>query len=273
MNSLFYSLWYIQIIFESLPISSSGHLELIQRWLVWYKKIQNKLILTEQVEHIMHIPTLFVVGAYMLEKWGYLLLDISKYAHTIIYISILVFTANACTGLMYYFFKILKARGKLFMPLWLGFLVTALLLLSLYSAPLGVTSMPSLLQAALIGTIQGLALLPGISRLASTCVAGIWLGLTPLAAFVFSCTIQFPLLLVAVVRGLWSARKSKDISLFYPVTYSRTLLLILSTFLAYLLLQLMAYSMEYGLFAQWGWYMLSITILAFANRKYLKSIL
>jgi len=52
-------------------------------------------------------------------------------------------------------------------------------------------------KAAIIGLVQGISFLPGISRFGTTYVAARWLGVTPRRAFQFSFLIQFPLVFVA----------------------------------------------------------------------------
>ena len=121
-------------------------------------------------------------------------------------------------------------------------------------------------QAVLIGITQGLALLPGISRMGSTCVVGIWFGLTPLAAFVFSCTIQLPLLIAGVTKGLYDVRRGKDYVLFYPLTYVRISCLSLASLVSYIVLQIIAYQIGNGLLVYWGWYMLGIAFYALVMR-------
>lgn len=264
MQSLFYIVWYIQIILESLPVSSSGHLALLQQWLECHNGVKSRIILTESVEHVMHIPTVFVIGAYVLEKWGYLLLQLPGSFWTITHVCLLVVAANICTVVVYYFFKLCKPG--LHFPVWLGLAITALLLLSLYGVRVGASTLPSGRQAVLIGLTQGLALLPGVSRLASTCVMGIWLGLTPLAAFVFSCTIQLPLVLAGATKGLYDVRRSKDSVLFYPLTYVRISCLCLVSFVSYGVLHIMADLIDHGLLVYWGWYMVGIAFCALIMR-------
>ncbi|MCK4517445.1 undecaprenyl-diphosphate phosphatase, partial [Candidatus Babeliales bacterium] len=58
-------------------------------------------------------------------------------------------------------------------------------------------------KALILGCVQGIALLPGISRFATTYVAGRWLHLSPRRAFQISFLIQLPLISAAFVQGLY----------------------------------------------------------------------
>ena len=77
--------------------------------------------------------------------------------------------------------------------------VTGLILLSLFLCPRdhgpgsGILE-PGWWTALAIGCIQSFALLPGISRSGTTIVAGIWLGLSPMAAAEFSFLLALPTL-------------------------------------------------------------------------------
>lgn len=58
-------------------------------------------------------------------------------------------------------------------------------------------------KALIIGLVQGIALLPGISRLATTYTAARWLGLHPRKAFEISWLIAVPLFLAASAQGVY----------------------------------------------------------------------
>lgn len=59
-------------------------------------------------------------------------------------------------------------------------------------------------KALILGLIQGIALLPGISRLATTYAAARWLGLQPRKAFEVSWLIAVPLFLAASMQGAYT---------------------------------------------------------------------
>ena len=58
-------------------------------------------------------------------------------------------------------------------------------------------------KALLLGVVQGIALLPGISRFALTYVVGRFLKLSPRRSFETSFLIQFPLIIAGFCKGLF----------------------------------------------------------------------
>lgn len=90
----------------------------------------------------------------------------------------------------------------------LGFLVTgALLVSSLWAGPAKVDH-PGAWTAFLVGTAQGIAVLPGVSRSGSTIVLALWLGVQPIRAFELSMLISLPAVGGAV---LLEARHIQDL--------------------------------------------------------------
>jgi undecaprenyl-diphosphatase len=80
-----------------------------------------------------------------------------------------------------------------------GLLGTSAWLLSTHWLKPGRDEFPGLLGAMLIGTAQGLAVLPGLSRSAGTIVCALWLGVRPDRAFELSFLSSLPALLGIIV--------------------------------------------------------------------------
>lgn len=188
-----------QIILEMLPISSSTHLRLIE---LWFKRafswdigtyFKQRSILLSDVYHFMHLPTLIIM------VWYYhsLLraLDFQTLKHLIISIVII----DTITVAIYYLFK----KYTVSWPLIFGMSITALVLLYTGSCS-GISSdfTLSFLGAVFLGIAQGIALLPGISRLAFTTAAGCCLGLPLLHAFSISWLMYIPLMAAAIVKSI-----------------------------------------------------------------------
>ncbi|MFA6535451.1 MAG: undecaprenyl-diphosphate phosphatase, partial [Candidatus Babeliales bacterium] len=102
---------------------------------------------------------------------------------------------------MHDFFENLGPNFLLF-----GFIITMLLLFSLRLIRNNSTSTAlqvgcyepfDFKKAIILGAVQGCALLPGISRFASTYVAGCWLKISPRRAFQISFLIHLPLIVAA----------------------------------------------------------------------------
>jgi undecaprenyl-diphosphatase len=94
-------------------------------------------------------------------------------------------------------------------PLALGFglIVSALCLTSSLWARAGTKTSGSLLGAAWLGTAQGIAWLPGLSRSAANLVTALWLGLRVDRAFELAMLATLPALAGALLFELWTAEQ------------------------------------------------------------------
>ncbi|MGA9530418.1 MAG: undecaprenyl-diphosphate phosphatase [Candidatus Babeliales bacterium] len=171
-DALFLSV--LQIVLESFPVSSSGHLLLVACLsggeVAGYTEMWNRL---------MHLPTLFMVIFFFRDS---LIVSIRACFRRPTIMSKQLFLAGGATivtlGFYCYGYDFLSHS----VPLWVGFSVTALVLASLYYI---VTyrvmycdtqwSM-MLVQACLLGFAQSCAFLPGVSRLAMTYSCARWMG-------------------------------------------------------------------------------------------------
>jgi len=210
----FYLLASAQIVLESFPVSSSGHIFLLQKL---FKKFfepveiffQNKI-----VDHFLHGPTVLVLIAFFV--WSFypdivFFLGLSRnqagrekifgYRKKVFTFLIFIFVADIVTSLFYVLFK------RFWMPpfpLWLGFLWSALALASVGflkpnpSTPSASSGGGFTFSAALIlGAVQGLALFPGISRFGTVFACARWLGFSNRRAFDISFVVQLPLIAAA----------------------------------------------------------------------------
>lgn len=174
----------VQGVTEFLPVSSSGHLTLIQ----FFTSLSSPPLLTTI---LVHLATLLAVIIYFRKQ----LVDF--FTHKIP--SLVVGTLPAAVvGLVVY-----KTGQSIFeSPLLVGLslLVTSVLLFSSRLFKKGSISLDQIQprQALIIGLFQSLAILPGISRSGATIVSGLYLGLSPQAAFSFSFLLSIPAILGAV---------------------------------------------------------------------------
>lgn len=189
---------FSQIVLESLPISSSTHVMALSQALArWGFQVPQ---LSEAMLHLMHAPNIIVVCAAL--SWWYVPTagywrsqEIKRHAF---WYGIMLAISTALTVATYCRFCI-HAN-----PVWgyrFGLLITAaLLFLSHFRreehAPL------RLWHAVLIGMVQSLALLPGVSRLGSTYASGRLLGWSPKRALTYSLFLQIILMSGAFVRSL-----------------------------------------------------------------------
>lgn len=286
-----------QIIAESLPVSSSGHV------MVLFSLADQFHVTIPQVpdffDHLLHGPTLLVILIYFFKAWfvpmrflckvllgwmqqrcTFAQLPFSHRALIQVFFKItgMVIAADAVTAACYFIFhEWIKhlAWVQSDYALVTGFVVTGVVLISLVvlrdstSCFLRTSERRALtlrsedswserleglrapfLRALFLGLIQGLALLPGISRFASTAVVGCWLGMQPRRALQFSFLIFFPLIVAAFfINGLPALLVYGQGLTFVTIPVMVTMML--STLLAYLLF---AFACSLFLQGQWWWF-------------------
>jgi undecaprenyl pyrophosphate phosphatase UppP len=217
----------LQLIIESLPISSSGHVQLLQfllaRW--GYYTTEG---LSESLDHALHGPALLILAIYFRAQWwpllGATLKSLNSYVRarcviadlpfsqrTLLYIVArivgMVVIADVLTALGYFLFRdALHAWvGGNVMILAIGFMVTMMLLMSSQWCKKNISNrLISYPIAMLLGIVQGsVALFPGISRFACTIMCARWCGVNPRRSLQFSFLMFAPLIIAAfTVKGI-----------------------------------------------------------------------
>lgn len=174
----------IQLLAEPFPISSSGHVTLFGAL--------KQCPVSDAELYFLHAPTILILALFLRKRWWTLLCHPWRCRWIIGRLMLLGICAEVPTALMYGFMQKFPCN---WFPLWCGFGITSALLLSLLLCQ-SRKCVPIVTPwaAMIIGLVQGLALLPGISRLGSTYVAGRWLGLTSRMSFLFSLTIAWPIM-------------------------------------------------------------------------------
>lgn len=232
----------LQIILESLPVSSSGHLVLAEKIMQWQE-------IPKAVEYVLHGPTIVVLVLCFRATWVPLLLHCWRYRAVLLR---MIFLGAAATLVTVPFYCGMQWLAPSF-PLALGFACTASLLFSLRFVSYHHEPM-SYKKALLLGCVQGISGLPGISRLASSYVAGVWLGLAPRKSFYFSCMMQFPLICAGFLYGLF---KTCGTEYRHIVSQPQDAIAIASaTAIAYILLWWVQRCMEQHTIWKFGYYML-----------------
>ena len=206
----------IQGITEFLPISSSGHLVLLQN-LFGIK--EGNLFFTEML-HLGTLVSIIVVYINDVIKIiveffkliisiirGKKIKSLNKYQKLGLFI-ILGSVPTAAIGLLFKdFFESLYSS---MLPIGFAFLLTGLLLWISEKRAFqkkGMKNMTSL-DAILIGTAQGIAIIPGISRSGSTIVAGLLRGLNKNLATEYSFLLAIPVIFGASLLGIVDVIKS-----------------------------------------------------------------
>ncbi len=254
---MFLYLWSaLQIIFEMMPISSSGHLQLIADFL----KPDRSILLQEPfnlyIGYLLHIPTAIIVPLFFFRRWSFPFIHIATCWPFIAKISFFTFCADVITVLFYLSFNIPILKT---IPLGFGFFLTGGCLLSLLWCPKTPITTWRFDKALMLGAVQGVAFIPGLSRFALTYVAARWQGMSARRSFEISFLIQWPLLVVASLYSLYICFK-----------YNLLQLLNLPFWCVMLIAGIIAYGVLYGMNIMvkhrmlwlWGVYMMIPSIIA-----------
>lgn len=243
---------FLQIIFEVLPISSSGSV------LVWTTVLQNLFPLESMqcyvpdFDFLLHIPTFLVLAVFFFKEWFYYVRRLGAHKREWVALGLRCALADIFTATFYFFWK---AYGKEFFPLGVGFLCTTLVLLSLKSVKSmrGTLVALTTFDAAVLGIVQGFSLLPGISRLAATFTAGVWLGYSPVAALWYSFLIQVPLIGCAVLQVVWHMWQQQAVPTYLtdPLLYAVT---ISASVVSFCLLSVLFAMVKRGSVWKFAWY-------------------
>lgn len=211
----------VQGLTEFFPVSSSGHLSLLEKYFAFNQKEALGIGL------VLHLGTVFSVLVFYRSVFFLFLKNLSKYKNSVFYIII------ACipTGIIGLLLKNIVKNMIFNLPLIsLFFFITAVILLFSHWAckkmstkkistkkistkkrghnwAFSLNSNSELLLSSLdcltvkkaffIGCAQGLSVFPGLSRSGLTIATGRLLGLSPLAAGFFSFVLMVPVVLGA----------------------------------------------------------------------------
>lgn len=116
----------------------------------------------------------------------------------------------------------------------------------------GSDTIPSLRSALMIGTLQGLAVLPGLSRSASTIAGGMLLGLSGPASFRFSFLLSLPAVAGAILLEL---RKPE---LFHELGLPAVVGAVVSFFVGYAALRVLQVIVARGRFWAFAFYLIPL---------------
>ncbi len=215
----FCSFAIFQIVLESFPISSSGHNILLER--IWNKffyffsmNLSSGMHIAqfaswESIMHFLHGPTLIVFFVVFYSSLQSLVAQAAGDKLFLFSIFLHVIVADCITGLFYLLFKNV---GTSWFPLPIGFFCTAVLLFSLHWCQQKKITRTPWVITCILGTVQGIALLPGISRLAATFVTARYLGFASARALEVSVLLETPLIIGAFSRSVFLLYRSNVIT-------------------------------------------------------------
>lgn len=173
----------VQGLTEFLPVSSSGHLNLLQYFFHFHPSLY--------LDVILNTATLLAVLFFFRKKASFFFSHLK-------FILIGTLPAAAIGFFLTPYSESIFSQIRL-LPFF--FLITSFFVFSLKFLPRQDKQL-TLIKAFIIGLFQALALFPGISRSAVTLFAGSLLGLSPLTAFNFSFALFIPVSLGALLLNL-----------------------------------------------------------------------
>jgi len=205
----FFILLFVQVVVESIPVSSSAHVHLAQKimltmgWGMSACAFVCSEVKFDTLLHLMHLPTLLIALFFFRKRLFFLCKALCRCWCIVGKIIGLTASADIITVLFFIFFKLFPPA----IPLGIGLAITACVLYSLRWATASNTIW-NWRYALLLGAVQGVALLPGVSRFAAVYACACWLGLPQRKAFEITWLVQWPLILAACVQSvyvLWAA--------------------------------------------------------------------
>jgi undecaprenyl-diphosphatase len=172
----------VQGLTEFLPVSSSGHLVMVQA--LMGKEIGGGIVF----EVAVHLATLVAIVVFYFKRiWSIAVGVLKGYSADLTYVGKLMVGTLPAVAAALLARDFIEAQFSApgiagAMLLLTGFIVWS----TRYTIGLGDAKEPTWLGAFLIGCAQAFAILPGITRSGTTVAAGLALGLSPLAAAEFS---------------------------------------------------------------------------------------
>ena len=196
------ALGLLQGLTEFLPVSSSGHLVILQAWLPGFREPG---VLFHATVHLATLGAVLVYFRRDVAALGGAAVRPARADPATVRLLWLVIIGTVPTALIGFFLKELLEGLFTSVPTAASMLlVTGALLLATDRAGerTGGIGRMSLTQAVVIGVVQGAAIIPGISRSGATVAAGVFCGLERGLALRYSFLLSIPAILGAFVLQL-----------------------------------------------------------------------
>ena len=245
----------IQGITEWLPISSTGHLRVIENLM----GLQIPIVF----DGLLHIGTIFVTLVFFRKYIREILSalwkrDFKTETGKIIPLIIIGTVPTVVIGLI--FGDMIEAAFNGLLPIAGAFALCGIVL---YASKMGREShsSPSVIEALLIGTAQGIAIIPGLSRSGLTISAALLFGLRREKAFPYSFVLSIPAILGAIGLTLFSEFDAlvpsgvEFIEILVAVAVS-----MVAGFFALKLLQRVLIAKKFHLFAFYCWFIAAVLV-------------
>jgi undecaprenyl-diphosphatase len=191
---------FMQIVLESFPVSSSGHLLLLEfffRQCLISSNI-NDLINSSFFRimlNLIHLPTALIVAMFFYKKWIIFIRHPYRMRFIITKLMLLSMLTTVITVLFFLFFHTINMGSRF---LKIGFFSTACMLFLLRFYTNERKQSLTLWSAIVLGFAQGIALLPGISRFATVFFTSRLLGFSTYRSFLLTWMMEVPLIMGAV---------------------------------------------------------------------------
>jgi len=190
----------IQGITEFLPISSSGHLELGKALFGLQTQGEESFFLTLALHVGTALSTLYVFRTDILNLFKGIF-SLQKNEEQLFAAQLLVSMIPAVLVGLFLEAQIAVLFDQNLVLVGAMLLITAVLLFVAEKVPVGTGSI-SFAKAILIGLIQAIAILPGISRSGSTIAGGLLLGIDRKRAARFSFLMVLPLIFGSMAKSI-----------------------------------------------------------------------
>lgn len=170
---------------EFLPVSSSGHLAVLQKLF----GLSGQAV---EVSIILHLGTLFAVMVFFFKDC----LNALRSARVLGYIAVVTLITGSIGVFGKDFFEGLFMSSK---AVSIGWIASGIMLLMTARFLKGSRSSMGLKDALILGVTQGIAIIPGVSRSGTTISTLLFRGIDKMSAFSFSFLISIPAILGATL--------------------------------------------------------------------------
>ncbi len=263
---IFYWWAMVQIIAENLPISSSGHVQLLHQ--MFPSAIQEfGQVDLQAFDYFVQGANALIFLIYFFSTWWQLvvgqpiavryLFSLQVWKESIWPVIVFGFVADGLTVVMWW----TRIADKIAIPLYVGFFITFCALMSLlYSKERASVKIWSCKHAVVVGFVQGCSLLPGVSRFATTLAALQWLGYEKSIAFAVSFLLQWPLLMAGSLKGMLTLYDHQILQSLLTAPFLGVM--VSATFVAYAVLVAVGHMVEKNSLWKFAGYMVFPIILA-----------
>jgi undecaprenyl-diphosphatase len=252
---------FLQIVGESFPISSSGHVAFLENVYYFFYPDEIHFSIPLWFDYILHFPTIVILLYYFFARFFNYLQQLIICPLSLYPIVKAVFVTDFITAFCY----IGRDCIQSFFPLWIGFCITGCALYSLryVASKKNIESLNGLSceNIILIALAQCASLLPGVSRFGLTFVVARWQGLKNDDAFFYSFIIALPLFAAAATKGLFLSLHHSDLLLYGCSWQILSLSIVSATFLSYYLFKVVGFLVRTNRLWYISYYMFVVSVI------------